>query len=935
MLADRSRRTSWGRARLVVLVALVGGAGMLFVTSSASGHAGPPVGLRSDSSGACPGPTVPSRYNGSLSVEGGPLGPSAASGVALAYSFYVTAVYQYDPGGTVTACTLENGSVPTGTNGTFAFTLAVPGYNCWTDPPNGSVCATYSGPFGPVALNGTASQPAGYALSSRSNGTVFDLAWVADLATVVVTPVADPLSIAPGAPTTIVARPEMGNGTASPNEPNFTWSLDGSGWSFAAGPAANGSAVVVASDGAGPGNLTVSASESEGSSLFRTPTVALPLLATPTLLDSGAVNETLADAGEPVGVAVEATGAPGYAYTATVVPGMGVGPVEAPCGPTLASARSVVVRCAASIDYPAPGTTTISVDVSNGFSATSWTSPNVSVAPAVALSLAPSAPAGYVGDPIPVQVSVPAGVGVRPFLVACFIAGTAASECESTPGPSWSFDPTFASPGIYAARASVVDSSGANTTATVGVQVASMPGLGPLGPNDPNVTLGSRVSLAGSLSGGVLPVRVWWNVSGDVSPLAVDSVASDGPISASFTPTAAGPVRLTVTARDALGTEAVENRTLLAVYSPATAVRATGALPVPPVVAGTSVELTWEALDAAGGSVPDFAGSGTLTVAVGSGGPSLAYANVSGFGPLANGPESSFVVPGSAWVDGQLPVTFTPLVAGNLTVALTEDGLPTVGPTVSVLTSPDLAHLRMFDPEVRLAGTRTNRTFWHVSDRYGNPVAGAYLLLEYTSPGATTEEWVPVVPVASGGTGAWVNYSIPAPGSSVRVVDAAGDVLWGPETWTTPSVPSSGDLLPDVLASASLVGAVAAVVSGIPRRRSRSLSTFAPDEEALARELAEGRAAVIEIVRAAGKSGGATIADLWDPPPAPPDLVDWIASLVADGTLREVRTGTGEVSYELAPEPPDPARVIVDPEEIDRAVARREAEVRSEGSERP
>lgn len=916
------------RALLVISVAVVGVSGAFSISGA---RADSPHALVS-TNGYCGGTTVPTDYSGALSLEGGPAARSAVDDLALAYSFWVdSTVYVYWNNSTTENCALETGTTTTGATGNFSFSVAPPASECGVNPnpPGGLECVNYSGPFGPVSVAPEPAPPAGYGLSTQANGSTIDLTWVADLSAVSLDPEEDPIVVSPNAPSSIVAQPAMANGTPSSILPTFDWGLNGSGWAFVGAPNGSGSVTVIAAPGAATGELSVVANATIGENAFRTPAAEVPLVATPTNLTSGKLDATVIDVGRAVGIAVVAAGAPGYAYTARVSPGLDQAPFDVPCASTAASPTSVSVRCTPSVTYSSPGTTTLSVEVSNGFSGANWTSPVLAIDPAPALTVNPDAPVGYAGTPIPVTLAMAPGSGTPPYRSACLVASSVPAECRATPGPNWTFDPTFASAGNYSATASVLDSSGANTTTTLIVDVADPLAVGAVAPAVVNVTVGSNVTLPSSVSGGVLPAEVWWNVSGDTYPLAEYSVDTDGPLSAVFSPGVVGRADIAITVRDALGTRALANRTVPVVTGPATAILdPEGESPI----AGSTVSLNWEALDADRGPVPDFAEEGTLSLdGAGGNGAALAWANVSGIGALSVGPQSSFVVPASAWADGWFSVRLTPLTAGAITVNLGGGGVLGRGSGVPLDVLPDESHLHLFDPTVVREGWSSNATFWHVSDPFGNPVPGAEIVIQYSYGGASVDRPVAVRSTPGGGTGVWVNFTLPGPGATVRVLDLAGDLLLGPIFEPTPSGPPMA-FAAAVLGGASGIGAVGALLPGVPRRWARRPPVA--DEETAARELAEGRATIVELVRPNGPVSRDGIADRWDPPPAPRDLDEWLASLVADGTLLSHRLPDGEATYVLAPAPAEAERIVIDPEAIDRALARRDAAVR-EGPDEP
>ena len=95
-----------------------------------------------------------------------------------------------------------------------------------------------------------------------------------------------------------------------------------------------------------------------------------------------------------------------------------------------------------------------------------------------------------------------------------------------------------------------------------------------------------------------------------------------------------------------------------------------------------------------------------------------------------------------------------------------------------------------------------------------------------------------------------------------------------------------------------------------------------PSDAAL-EEFVTGRDRVIATVRAAGAADLTHIELAWGSSVPPPELADWVASLVADGTLG-ARTGPGR----RGPVPPcgpggRAAHVILDEEALERATRTR------------
>ena len=133
-----------------------------------------------------------------------------------------------------------------------------------------------------------------------------------------------------------------------------------------------------------------------------------------------------------------------------------------------------------------------------------------------------------------------------------------------------------------------------------------------------------------------------------------------------------------------------------------------------------------------------------------------------------------------------------------------------------------------------------------------------------------------------------------------------------------------------IYAAAVPIGAVGAVWSGLVRRRARARPTPATDEEEL-RRLAEGRGELVGLLARLGSADLRTLEAAWQPPPAPPALADWLASLIADGTVDAAVGSDGGARFRLAEGRPNPTtRVTVDAAVLERAIDRRDAELRGD-----
>jgi hypothetical protein len=363
--------------------------------------------------------------------------------------------------------------------------------------------------------------------------------------------------------------------------------------------------------------------------------------------------------------------------------------------------------------------------------------------------------------------------------------------------------------------------------------------------------------------------------------------------------------------------------------------------PVPTEVeAGGTTVFAWEALDAQGVRVPSFAVPGELSVTEsGNGSTAPAWVNASAYGPLVRASNGTFPVPAVAWSGGVLKLSVVLGVAGAVTVRLNGSRLPTLPGPAALTVLPDADHLVLYRSwDVRDDLQMSNRSysaFWFVHDRFGDPTPGAALFVEFSTGSSENASVVPVLWTTGGATGAWVNYSAGgAAGGTLSVVDAAGAVVLGPMTVPAAQAAppaSSSSLAPLALLGVALlaVGGVGGIGALLYGGRPRPAPAPTGEEEEL-RRLAEGRATVVDLLRRAGPLPLGEIEARWEPPPAPPALADWVASLVTDGTLTATLEGGGPARFALAERPAEKPQVTLDEEALERGLARRDAAVARE-----
>ena len=916
----------WTAAALAVGVLLV-----LLVPSGIPGPASVAPTAPSErpfvSAGPCPGTVSPANLTGDVVVDGGPAVPTALAGITVEIGYYVDE--RPVDGVPPVECVAERANATIGSNGSFSVSAAPPPNGCSTGP--NATCASYDGPFGPFDVAIPGGPPPGYVAGAVANGSRLTIALVDELTGAQLSPGGTTITVAPGAPTTFSAAGTMANGSPSPLALSYAWQLGGSGWSFAAPPSGS-SATVVADVGAGVGALSVAVNATVPGATFDPTPASTALVAVPTAVEAGAADPTTGDVGRPFALTLLATGAAGYAYAAAIAPGLGAAPLDVACGTAPAGGGTVAVSCAANVSYAAPGIAQPSATVSNGYSSDAWQFPELTVVAPPTLSVVPARPVGYAGSPLPIAVAVANGSGVAPYVGACLAIPDVAAVCDPTAGPTWAFAPTFAAPGNYTVTAWAVDADGANRSIVFPVEVVAPLALGPITLGGATLYVGSSTTIAVNVSGGDLPARFWWNASDAAGALLAGTLSADGTVDLAFVPPAAGSVVLSCTVVDALGRLAETDEVVAVLPAPAAVVTTAVAPPAAPVIAGTSFPVAWAAVDRSGSDVPTFAAPGTVTLTGSGGGGIRATVNASGLGPLPYLGNGSFSFPAAAWVDGLLALAITCDAVGTTAIQLGGAGIPGPGAPVDVVVAPDRDHLSLSDPTVAATSARAAATDYRVADRFGNPVPGAVVTVLLAFGGAVAETLEVARATPSGASAVWVNYSVPGSGAgTVQVLDGAGQPLVG--TIQIAAVPVGPPVnAPTVTFAAAVpVGVTGALLANVVARRGRRAAAAAEADEEELRALAEGRGRVVEIVRAAGSADLTGVEAAWTPAPPPAAIADWLASLVADGTLGADVGPDGRARFRLADGTAPPPQVTVDPAVLERALRERDSALADDG----
>jgi hypothetical protein len=919
-----------GRPGTWVRIATALGASLLLVllipaapSSSAAGAGPTPIPLPASAT-HCSGSAIATSLAGTLSIQGGPTPLPSVAGQTVWLTYYDELNFTPSGSSSVYSCQLRTASATTDTLGGFSIAASVPSSGCIP----GS-CSYYAGPYAPATfsiLNGT---PGGYFLTQTLSGSTVGLDLVYGLTAIALSPTSR-VTLSINAPTPIKASPLAANNAPSPATVTFAWRISGSGWGFV-GPSNVANATIEASFNALPGTLTVWANGTyNGTSMDAAP-ASLLLAAAATGVDGGDVTPTTLDAGYDATFTVTGVGAANYAYVAAITPGLGLPQANASCTYAIVAGGLWDLTCSVSVVYPSAGASVPSAVLTNGFSSAPWTFPPIAVAEPVGLSLAPGHLVAYTLSPQSVRLTVPTMTGVQPYGDACLWPGDGTLQCLAGPGPTYPFTVVYGHPGAYTGRVSLEDATGANVSApfTASVYDPMAPLTVIASANAVNVT--GHVALTTSVSGGASPIAYWWNTTRPGGTVLEGSLVADGSLVLDFSPHVSGLTNVTLTLVDALGTRENTSAQIFVANGPPAAI----AEAVPSnwtAIAGSPFPIDWRAVDPAGEPVGSYSASTWVRVTPAILGTVLPFVSVVPVvGAATSSVNGTFVLNASCWRGASLNFSLIVDGAGVFTVTA-GSGLPvldTQGGGRLLLVGPDLGSLKATAQFVAVAGVRTNHTLYNVHDRFGDALTGGELLV-HSDFGSESSNWLTPVLTDASGSQVWVNFSAPGDLAGTVALLVPGGVSFltvQVPASPAPSAPSSTWLL--VLAGLGVVGALAgAVVVGRRRRDTDPSPTAirAPDTEADLRRLAEGRAHVL------GRADpwiGRTLDELAlgfvGRPPTPEEVTEWVASLVADGSLRTVLGEDGRSRFlRVEPEEPEPVpKVELDPAALDAALERR------------
>jgi len=837
----------------------------------------------------CTGPSVPSAYLGTLTVQGGGAFPPGVKNLTVVVTYAYTLNFTPNGGSPIVSCKNGSASAVTGVSGSFSVALPIPTSSC-----NSASCSTFSGPFAPVSVHVAGGAPAGYFLTTSVQGSTIGLAFVAALAKTALTP-SSRVTLSTDAPTLVRATPQSGNGGPSPATVAFAWAIVGAGWTLLNGSGTD-TAWIEASDGAAPGGLEVWVNGSYNGTPVVAPAVTLGLAAAATAATSGGVVPTRLDADLPATFTVGGTGAGGYAYSAVIAPGLGAPSVVAPCTTASASGGLVALSCAASVAYAMAGTAQPSAVLSNGYSSASWRFPDVVVATALAASVVPSSAVEYPNVATTVTVSVAAGTGTSPFGRGCVWPGDGRLLCVDGPGPTYAFPLSFGAPGTYVGRASVEDAGGANVSIPWTTDVFDRPSLTNLLAGSNTALVGSSVPISAVVTGGALPLTYWWNASSPAGTLYEGTTESDGSLVLDFVPHIAGLTVITLTVVDALGTVVAKPIPMAVAPGMAVAIAPSGGPPTWTTAAGSPYSVSWAAVDNVGETVTGNGTVVTLQLLPTTGDRAVpVWVNGSG-GPVTPDGSGTYALEGADWSHGFLNFTIDIGASGTFVwhVAASLPVTDAPGGDRLLRVTPDRQNVLLSHPTIAFATDRSAATLYRIADRFGDPLDGGYVIVRSVFDGATSYVYPPIRSNASVAT-VWVNFSAPGPGGgTVYVLSDQDRPLLAPIN--VPAAAPALSVSPYWLGLAIAGMGLLAVALYARHRRTgrleRSRPAFGPHDPSTEDELkriAEGRA---HVLARADPTHGRTLDELAagfvGPPPAPEELTEWVASLVAEGSLRTV-----------------------------------------------
>jgi hypothetical protein len=517
------------------------------VPPAATDSVGHRTGLAAALAGACLGAGVAANATATLVRVGSSIPLPSVGGVSITVDYFYTQTTRL-ANQTNTSCVAASASGLTGTSGNASIPLPIPSNVC-----SPTACATYAGPYGPLRF-ATAGAPAGFFERDPTNGTSpATLWWDADLYRAD-TNVTGLRVVSADAPIAISAAAFDAVGDPVTSSLLYQWTLSGLGWELSSPSGPN---VTVEGTSSGwTGTLSVTVEATFGTTTESVKSATISFVAITTELRNATASPAPVDPGRPVTFSLTGVGASGYSYVATVSPGLGVSPVTAPCTSAPLPNGTTNVSCRLSAVYPSAGTAFPTASISNGDSTSELPLAPVVVHPAEELSVAAPEWRTYPNRSLEITVNVTSGTGTAPYGPACL--GTLPGPgltCEFGNRTSFLFTVSFPVPGDYVVQVTVADGLGENVSASAVVVVVPLLTARANGSSAITLFTNQTAHLSVLVSGGALPIESWWNASTPTGTLCWGDLAFDGTIACPYPTSTLGATSLTVTLRDALGSE--------------------------------------------------------------------------------------------------------------------------------------------------------------------------------------------------------------------------------------------------------------------------------------------------------------------------------------------------------------------------------------------
>ncbi|MCI4352111.1 MAG: hypothetical protein L3K14_01805 [Thermoplasmata archaeon] len=506
------------------------------------------VPLVPELAGPCLGAGAPATARGTVVLVGTSTPLPSLAGVPVQVDYFYAEITTTG-NQTSQSCVPTTATGTTGAGGTLSVPLSIPTSRCL--PP---VCVVYSGPYGPLGFT-TFGAPAGFFERDPTNGTSpGTIAWEAYLDRAQVN-LAGGTVVSQNAPVHLSASAWDARGNPAPAPLTFVWSLAGHGWKNLSQSGPN--ITVEGIYATWTGSLSVTVTATFGATAESAQSAVVNLQPVSTSVRSATASPAPVDPGVPVTFYVTGFGAAGYIYSATVDPGLGAGAAIGPCLRTDLPNGTTNLTCQVEAAYPVAGTALPTASISNGYSTGQLAVAPVSVHPVEQVQLGGLSLVTYPGRALELTLNVTGGTGSAPYGPACLSPGFGAGvTCQFQNGTSWRFNESFPTPGRYAVLASVTDRFHENVSAAAAVLV--VPFLSARVNGNSSVALVTNESrlLSVVVVGGAFPIAMWWNLSPSSTLLFSENLGSDGTISFLSQASLPGLLNVTVTLRDALGSEA-------------------------------------------------------------------------------------------------------------------------------------------------------------------------------------------------------------------------------------------------------------------------------------------------------------------------------------------------------------------------------------------